>query len=53
MAAALPHPALSNSLAALVRMAASRLLISSGDSLGRSSLMVSLLRFPVKRNGGL
>jgi hypothetical protein len=38
-------------LIALVRIAASRLLISSAESWGRSSLIIGLLSVPVNRNG--
>jgi hypothetical protein len=41
-----------HSLIALLRIAASRLLMSAADNWGRSILIVSLLSVPVNRNGG-
>ena len=41
------------SLALLFRVAASSFLMSSGESCGRSTLIVSLLSLPVNVNGGL
>ena len=38
---------------AAARIATSSFLMSSGDSCGRSTLIVSLLSLPVKVNGGL
>ena len=49
----LPIIQLRYSLALLFRMAASSFLMSSGDNCGRSILIVSLLNFAVRGNGGL